>query len=111
MTPELNTDEIPEYWEVVEDPYRVHSDVRVLQYFTDPDSDPTGIISVEPMVPEPGESYDGEWIVEVQDVDGDGPSMNYLNPRVEWVSCASPEDAYERAVKFSTEYPIREQEE
>jgi len=110
MTPELNRDEIPEYWQVVEDPYLVHSDVRVLQYFTNPEADPAGIISAEPVEADPDESFDGEWAVEVQDIDADGPGMNYPNPLVVRETFDSPEDAYERVVELSQDFPIREQE-
>jgi len=110
MKPELNTDEMPEYWTVAEDPYRVHSDVRVLSYYGNgDDSDPTGIVSVEPMEAEPPTDYDGEWVVEVQDADGDGVWMNYLNPCVVREEFDDLSDAYERVVELSKEYPIQEQ--
>jgi len=109
MTPELNADEIPEYWEMIEDPYLVHSSVRVLQYHTDPEADPTGIVSVEPAEADPDESFDGQWAVEVQDIDGENRGMGYLNPLVVREMFDDLENAYERVVELSQEYPISEQ--
>lgn len=111
MTPKLDTDQIPDYWNVVQDPYRTDENSYVLEYYDDPDRDPISTISVEPPKSERAEYRNGQWTIEVQDRDGEGPSMNYLNPRVLVENFDELAEAYERVVELSTKFPICEREE